>query len=111
MSIELEYSRPQGTEVKSTMGVVYISNSGFCVDIEMVDFCEMVRYVFENTDLEPDDPRLQVMQLLSEDIQTAGEVTGWGGKHTTGSKRLELGWRKKHILEALAKSQDRKANK
>jgi len=36
------------------------------MEIDMRDFCELVLYVLTNTDLEPDDPRVPLVNKIKE---------------------------------------------
>ncbi len=50
-------------------------------EISMKDFLLVVHYVLTNTNLEPDDPRLQFVKC----VQSMQKIDGWGGS----GKRLE----------------------
>lgn len=41
-------------------------------ELTMGDFCEMVKYVMTNTDLNSDDPRLELVRWVSELKQVRG---------------------------------------
>ena len=57
-------------------------------ELSMEDFCEMVKYVLNNTDLLPDDLRLK----LVEDIKNSKVVPGWNSILLQGkdSKRIQF---------------------
>jgi hypothetical protein len=79
MSLTLSYSKPQDLDVK-TLGlpgcnVVLLGD----YQIPMEDFCEMVKYVLTNTDLEPEDPRLELLEF----VKGLKPVDGWNNLSTT----------------------------
>lgn len=81
MSLELNQgTKPEGLEVRSrNMGspddIVFIGE----YEISLKDFFATVEYVLTNSDLEPNDPRLQFV----ERIRSMKEVEGYdkGRKH------------------------------
>ena len=83
MSLSLDQgTKPAGLEIRtcdfgSLRNTVYLGN----YEISLRDFLVAVAYVLTNTDLEPNDPRLQFVRY----VQSMGEVDGYNH----GQKRLE----------------------
>lgn len=77
MSLILDTSNPPGLEVK-TFGFGSMGNTVHIGDYEIspADFKEMVIYVLTNTDLEPDDPRLELVRVIQAMIPVAGHNPG-----------------------------------
>lgn len=82
MSLLLEQNtKPAGVEVKTSFGNrVWLGTrpGNFIgdaeIDMSMDDFCAVVEYVMTNTNLDPEDPRLE----LQKRICALRVVTGWG---------------------------------
>jgi len=85
MSISLKNERttPHGLVAK-TLGIGSIGSDLFLGDyvIALEDFLTLIWYVFTNTDLEPNDPRVEFLNAIKE----ARNVTGW----KPGGTRLEI---------------------
>lgn len=80
MSLSLDRgTKPAGLEVK-TRGLGSIVDLGE-YEISMEDFFIAAAYVLTNTDLEPDDPRLQFVKC----VRSMKEVDGFN----SGRKRME----------------------
>ena len=63
MSLSLELgTNPNGLMVWSTGGPVRIGD----YELSMADFCYMVDYVFQNTDLAENDPRELILKRFKE---------------------------------------------
>lgn len=78
MSLALNQgTEPQGLLVK-TFGPMFAGVHVGDYTISEADFCEVVLYFLINTDLEPSDPRLKLL----EQIGRLEQVDGWkdGGK-------------------------------
>lgn len=77
MSLSLDLgTKPNGLEISMWFdNTVYLGD----YEISLIDFLVAARYVLTNTDLEPDDPRLQFVKC----VQSMKEVDGYnpGGKH------------------------------
>ena len=71
-----------GISGNGTPGVFMRLPNG-CSFIPAEEFCEIVRYFFENYDLAPDDPRL----MLLLDLKKARRVKGYNGPK---SRRMAL---------------------
>ena len=83
MSLSLDLgTKPAGLEVK-TFGFGSMGNTVHLGDYEisLEDFLVTAEYVLTNTDLEPNDPRLQFVKC----VQSMKEVDG----HNPNRKRLE----------------------
>ena len=83
MSLILEMgTQPAGLEVK-TFGFGSMGNTVHLGDYEisLEDFLVAAEYVLTNTDLEPNDPRLQFVKCVQSIKQTDG--------YSPGRKRLE----------------------
>lgn len=79
MSLELSGAFPDGLTIKTGFDgqTIYLGD----YEISMKDFCEAMLYVLENTDLEPDDPRLEFVELVKSMRQVEG--------YNLGARRLE----------------------
>jgi hypothetical protein len=65
MSLELSYSDPKITAKTNFFETaVNLYNSNIDVTIPMKDFCYLVEYVLENTDLFENDPRLKLVEKI-----------------------------------------------
>lgn len=75
-------TKPAGLEIK-TYGFGSMGNTVHLGDykISLQDFLMATEYVLTNTDLEPNDPRLQFMKCVQSMKQTDG--------YSPGRKRLE----------------------
>lgn len=84
MSIILEQgTRPAGVEVKTSFAnrVWLGTKPGTCfgdadIDMSLADFTSMVLYVLTNTDLEPNDPRLPLVERIKEMRMVPGYNSG-----------------------------------
>lgn len=85
MSLELSFTEPKGTVAFSRCDkkVTLVSEGRqlLTIKMNMDDFCELVRYVLTNTDLEEEDPR----RVLVAQIERMAIVEGFNGH---GSSRL-----------------------
>ena len=63
-------TKPDGLPIKSGFGKILIGD----YQLTMEDFAAMVRYVIRNTDLQEDDPRIE----LVEQIKKLRIVEGFG---------------------------------
>ena len=83
MSLSLDQgTKPAGFEIRtrdfgSLRNTVYLGN----YEISLWDFLVAAAYVLTNTDLEPNDPRLQFVKCVQSIKQTDG--------YSPGRKRLE----------------------
>lgn len=70
-------TKPSGLEVK-TYGFGSMGNTVYLGDYEisLEDFLVTARYVLTNTDLEPNDPRLQFLKC----VRSMKEVSGYNPK-------------------------------
>jgi hypothetical protein len=88
MSLELSHSDPKITaKTNSSNNTVNLYNSGpesplINISIPMGDFCFLVEYILENTNLYKDDPRLK----LVEKIKNYKIVPGYYLQHCVGDK-------------------------
>lgn len=88
MSLSLDLgSKPEGTEVKASP---YVGGVRFWspektnhITLSLEDFAATVVYVLGNTDLTPNDPRVELMERL----RRIRVIEGYNGP---GSKRLEV---------------------
>jgi len=63
---------PKGLEVK-TYGLTSLPHVRIGdYEVSMKDFCYMVEYVMTNTDLEPDDPRIELKKSIGSMHLVAG---------------------------------------
>jgi hypothetical protein len=69
-------TKPLGLEVKTGMPGTLPDVRLGDYEISMSDFCEAVLYVLTNTNLEPNDPRL----YLVEKIKSMKEVESYNGR-------------------------------
>ncbi len=82
MSLVLVETKPTGLEVK-TFGHGPMGNTVYLggYEISLKDFLAAVEYVLTNTDLKPNDPRLQFIKC----VQSMKEVDGYNAN----GKRLK----------------------
>jgi hypothetical protein len=67
MSLELSYSDPKITAKTNFFeNTVMLYHPGSEISISMTDFCYLVEYVLENTDLFKDDPRLELVEKIKK---------------------------------------------
>jgi len=84
-------ARSKKAEVKTHTGerAVHLSLTpdeyGF-VEIDLDDFCVMARYVLTNTDLMPDDPRLELLKQ----VKRMRTVKGYNYNADKKARRLEV---------------------
>ncbi len=90
MSLELKQDSSIGVEIGSDfyeqanlyireiVGGRYKAN----IRIGPKDMCELIRYWFQNTDLNEDDPRLGLIRDIGGAVKTEG--------HTPGRERLDI---------------------
>ena len=80
MSLILSHATPSGTRVMSIAGIVAIGP----VEMPIEEFCVTAMYVLANTDLEPDDPRLEFI----EDVKRLAKIKGFNFQHNPKARRL-----------------------
>jgi len=79
MSLVLSNSQPAGINVLTGFDGKIVTIGAYDISIE--DFLIVAKYVLTNTDLNPDDPRLQFVECVKAMIEIDG--------YNKGGKRLE----------------------
>lgn len=95
MSLELAYSKPQGLTAKTFSSDMVLLGD---YNITTSDFCQLVMYVLTNTNLEPNDPRYDLVETIKKLKITDGFPSFIRGKDSfglrpamTGEHRFEVG--------------------
>jgi hypothetical protein len=81
MSLILNHATPSGTRVISTIGGIVAIGP---VEMPIEEFCVTAMYVLANTDLEPDDPRLEFVK----DVKRLAKIRGFNFQHNPKAQRL-----------------------
>lgn len=92
MSLELSFTKPKVTVM--TPPTYMYTERGPCkvillgeYEIPLDDFCKLVEYVLTNTDLDANDPRLELVDKIKRMEIVDGFATMM--TNTSGSKRLK----------------------
>ena len=86
MSLELSYSSPQGLSAKTFSSLTVLLGD---YEISMSDFCALVMYVLTNTNLDPNDPRYDLVDAVKKLKITDGFPTFIRGKEMTVEHRFK----------------------
>jgi len=88
MSLELSCSSPQGIFAKTFSSRTVLLGD---YEISMSDFCALVMYVLTNTNLDPSDPRYDLVDAIKKLKVAKGFPTIIHGKEVAGEHRFEIG--------------------